>query len=374
MARRPSLKTQSIAILPNHLLIPVEHCGNTLRMSKATRKTTPRLQKQRFSDAELNMLVDTIAAHADLMKSHDMKREVQQKKKDIWQEVARKVSAVETTSRTVRDCCKRWDDLRLWVRNIMSSNRRAVMAKGGGPHSPAKMMPWEETARSFIDPELIEGFREIEMGVTSSPEGGTDEEDARQENTARASTSHQKKRTTTTTTSMADKQATPTGSVPDRVETQPTTPAASVPDIHQTQQPTPTPVGGESLHAPASTEDDLDGNVDLEGVTEVTCPPSPSPRSTTQPHIEPSPTYSSGDPCLHDSDLSTIEEDSTQNAGPVSAPPTTPAPTNTLESCLSRVEAQQEAMLDLLRQYIADGEESRRGIATAIEGTTAAIA
>ncbi|XP_069468370.1 myb-related transcription factor, partner of profilin-like [Ambystoma mexicanum] len=338
-------------------------------MSKATWKTTPRLRKQRLSNAELNMLADTLAAHGDIIKSHDMKSEVQQKKKDIWQEVARKVSAVGTTPRTVRDCQKRWDDLRLGVRNIMASNRRVAMATGRGPHSPAKMMPWEETESSFIDPESIQGFREMEMGAASSPEGDTDEDDAREDNTVRASTSHPKKRATaTTTTTMAAKQVTPTASVPDRADTQPTTPADSVPDTRQTQQPTPIQVGVESLHVPATTEDDKYGNVDQEGVTEVTCPSSPSPLSTPAPHIEHSPTYSSADPCLHDSDLSTIEEDSTQNAGPMSASPTTPAPTNTLESRLSRVEARQESMLELLWQYIADGEDTRWGIATAIAG------
>ncbi|XP_069486171.1 mucin-7-like [Ambystoma mexicanum] len=118
--------------------------------------------------------------------------------------------------------------------------------------------------------------------------------------------------------------------------------------------------------------------------------------------------YSSDDPCLHDSDLRDsdvcpFEEDSTQDVGPVHAPsttpatttpapttpapttpapttpapttppPTTPAPTNTFEACLSRVEARQEAMLDLMRQYIADGEDTRRAIAAAIAGTTTAI-
>ncbi|XP_069469917.1 myb-related transcription factor, partner of profilin-like [Ambystoma mexicanum] len=331
MGQWPSLKTQSIAILQNYQLIPGELCAKPSIMSKATMKTSSRLRKHRFSDAELNMLADTLAAHADIIKSHSLKREVQQQKRDIWQEVARKVSAVGTTLHSVKDCRKRWDDLRLRVRNIMASNRREAMATGGGPHSPAKMMPWEETASSFIDPESIEGFGEMETGAASSPEGGTDEEDGRHDNTARASTSHPKKRATATTTSVAAKQATPTASVPDRAETQPTTPAASVPDTLETQQPTPTSVEGESPQAPATTEDDMDGNVDQEGVTEVTCPPSPSPVSTTPPHIEPSPTYSTADPCLHDLDLSPFEEDSTQNAGPVSAPPTTPAPTNTLE-------------------------------------------
>ncbi|XP_069481477.1 uncharacterized protein [Ambystoma mexicanum] len=252
------------------------------------------------------------------------------------------------------------------------------MATGGGQHSPAKLMPWEETASTFIDPG---SHYEV---------GGTDEEDASQEPSARTSTSRHRPRATATTTPQPDKQARPTGSVPDWVESQQTTPAASVAHTHQDQQHTPTTDGGLSLPAPPTTADVVDANVAPEGVTVVSTIPTPTPLPTHPPHME---AYSSDDPCLHDSDLRDLgvcpfEEDSTQDAGPVNAPSTTPAtttpatttpatttpaPTKTLEARLSRVEARQESMLDLLRQYIADGEDTRRAIATAIAGTTTAI-
>ncbi|XP_069460665.1 myb-related transcription factor, partner of profilin-like [Ambystoma mexicanum] len=257
-------------------------------MSKATPKITPRLRKQHFSDAELNMLADTLAAHADLIKSQNLKREVHQQKKDIWQEVARKVSAVGTTTCSVEDCRKRWDDLCLRVRNIMASNRREAMATCGGPLSPAKMTTWEETASTFIKPESIAGFGEMETGVASSP-GGTEGEDDSQDTTMRASTARTQKRATTTTTSGAAKQATPSASVPDTAETQLTTSTASVPDTLETQQPTPTPVEGESLVAQATTEDDLDKNVDQEGVTEVACHPPQAPCPPPGPKFSPQP-------------------------------------------------------------------------------------
>ncbi|XP_069476334.1 myb-related transcription factor, partner of profilin-like [Ambystoma mexicanum] len=309
-------------------------------MSKATWKTSPSLRKKHFSDAELSMLADTLAAHADVIKDQNLKREVQQRKKEIWQEVACKVSAVGTTPRTVRDCKKRWDDRRRRVRNILASNKREAMATGRGPHSPVKLTTWEETASTFINPESIEEFGEKETGAATSADGGTDGEDGSQDTTTRAPTSPPQKRSTDTTTSGAASQPTPTPSVPDTVDT---------------QLPTTTPVEGEPLEPLATTEDDVEEYVDQEGVTHVGCPHSPSPISTTPPQTQPSPTYSSADPCLHDSDLSPIPEDSTDDAGPVTAPSTTAAPTNSLEVRLVRLESRQEAMLDLLHQYIADG-------------------
>ncbi|XP_069460645.1 nuclear apoptosis-inducing factor 1-like [Ambystoma mexicanum] len=222
------------------------------------------------------MLADTLAQHADIIRCTDMKHAAQIKKKEVWQEVAQTVSAVATTPRTVHNCRKRWDDLRHRVRNILADNRRAAMATGGGPHSPVKLMPWEETASTFIDPESIEGFGEQEVGAASSPE-----EEAK----------------------------------------------------------------------------------------------------------------SSDDPCLHDldlgeSDICLFEEDRYLDVGPTQVPSTTLATTtlaattpatstlaanDSFEARLSRVEARQESMLELMWQQIADGNDSMRAIATAIAAKTAAV-
>ncbi|XP_069486836.1 myb-related transcription factor, partner of profilin-like [Ambystoma mexicanum] len=104
-------------------------------MPKAVKKNTDRLRKERFSREELTMLAETLQEHANVVFSSDMSRAAVQRKKQIWVEVAQKVSAVGTTLRTPKDCRKRWDDLRLLVQSILSSNRNLGMATGGGPHS-----------------------------------------------------------------------------------------------------------------------------------------------------------------------------------------------------------------------------------------------
>ncbi|XP_069492341.1 nuclear apoptosis-inducing factor 1-like [Ambystoma mexicanum] len=114
-------------------------------MPKALKKGAARLRKERFSEEELNMLADSLAENGDFVFSNDMRQPALMQKKEIWAEVAQKVSAVGTTPRTVKDVLKRWDDLRLRVCNIISANRSQGMATGGGAASPIKMTRWEET-------------------------------------------------------------------------------------------------------------------------------------------------------------------------------------------------------------------------------------
>ncbi|XP_069506221.1 myb-related transcription factor, partner of profilin-like [Ambystoma mexicanum] len=316
-------------------------------MSKATRKTTPRLCKKRFSDDERNMLADTLAAHAEEIKLQNLKREVQQSKKEIWEEVARKASAVGTTPRTVKDCKKRWDDLRLRVQNILASNRREAMATGGGPHSPAKLSRWEETCSTFIQMESIEGFGEMETGAATSGDGGIDGEDVSEGPTTRASTSRPKTTATDKSTSGAASQPKPTPRASGQTMAAHEGPT-STPDTVDTELATP--VEGEAVAPLSNIDTAVEEFVDQDGLTHVPCPHSQSPASTPKPHTQPSPTCSSADPLLHDSDLSSLPEDSTANEGPVAAPSTTAAPTTNLEARLARVEARQDSMLDLLRQ------------------------
>ncbi|XP_069461435.1 myb-related transcription factor, partner of profilin-like [Ambystoma mexicanum] len=143
-------------------------------MPKAPKKGSARFRKERFSQDELQMLVDTLHEHAGTVFNSNMRREAVLRKKEIWALVGQKVSAVGNTPRTVEDCHKRWDDLRLWVRNILSANRTQALETGGGPSSPIKLTPWEETCASMIGPESIEGVGEMECGATSSADGGSE--------------------------------------------------------------------------------------------------------------------------------------------------------------------------------------------------------
>ncbi|XP_069492391.1 nuclear apoptosis-inducing factor 1-like [Ambystoma mexicanum] len=92
-------------------------------MPKALKKGAAHLRKECFSEEELNMLSDTLAENGDVVFSTDMRRPALLRKKEIWAEEARKVSAAGTTPRMVKDVQKRWDDLRQRVRNILAANR-----------------------------------------------------------------------------------------------------------------------------------------------------------------------------------------------------------------------------------------------------------
>ncbi|XP_069488952.1 myb-related transcription factor, partner of profilin-like [Ambystoma mexicanum] len=138
-------------------------------MPKAFKKSTDRQRKEKFTPEELNMLTQTLAENADVVFANDMQRPTILKKKAIWEQVAVKVSAVGTSTRTVRECRKRWDDLRLRVRGILAENHR--IASEGGAGSPTRLKEWEETCGNLIAVESIEGVGSMEVGVGSHTDG-----------------------------------------------------------------------------------------------------------------------------------------------------------------------------------------------------------
>ncbi|XP_069465697.1 nuclear apoptosis-inducing factor 1-like [Ambystoma mexicanum] len=115
-------------------------------MPKSLKKSADRLRKERFSQEELNMLAETLQEHAEVVFSTNMSRPALLRKKAIWAEVAQKVSAVGTTLRAPKDIRKRWDDLRLCVRNILAVNRKRGMATGGGTQSDTDEQDTREDA------------------------------------------------------------------------------------------------------------------------------------------------------------------------------------------------------------------------------------
>ncbi|XP_069492362.1 myb-related transcription factor, partner of profilin-like [Ambystoma mexicanum] len=163
-------------------------------MPKALKKGAACHFKIRFSVEELNMLTDTLAANVEVVFMQDNRRAAQMRKKEIWEEVAHKVSAVGTTPRTIKDVRKRWDDLRLRVRSILAANRSQGIGTGGGGGSPIKMTHWEETCASTIGIETIEGVEEMERGVPSSADGGSQSDSEDQDSAAQATTPMKKAR------------------------------------------------------------------------------------------------------------------------------------------------------------------------------------
>ncbi|XP_069506172.1 myb-related transcription factor, partner of profilin-like [Ambystoma mexicanum] len=141
-------------------------------MPKALKKATDRQRKEKFSTEELLMLTQTLSDNAAVVFANDMRRETLLKQKAIWVEVGMKVSAVGSSTRTVRECRKKRDDLRLRVRMILAENHKTATAGGSG--SPIKLKEWEETCTNLIRVECIEGVGRMEHGVADTSDGATE--------------------------------------------------------------------------------------------------------------------------------------------------------------------------------------------------------
>ncbi|XP_069481443.1 nuclear apoptosis-inducing factor 1-like [Ambystoma mexicanum] len=155
-------------------------------MPKAVKKRAVRQRKERFSNEELTMLADTLAANTEVVFANDMWRPALIKKKEIWAEVAQKVSAVGSTPRIVKDVRKLWEDLRLSVRSILAANRSLAMGTGGGGGSPIKLQECKETCASTIGVESIEGVGEMERSMPSSSDGGSQSDSEEQDSGTQA--------------------------------------------------------------------------------------------------------------------------------------------------------------------------------------------
>ncbi|XP_069495780.1 vomeronasal type-2 receptor 26-like [Ambystoma mexicanum] len=247
------------------------------------------------------MLTDTLVTHADKVFSTDLKRPAQLGKKESWEEVPRKVTAVGTSTRTVKDIKKRWDDLHLRVRNILSAKRREAMATGSRDHSPTKLTRWEETCSTTISMESIQRFGDMEAGVPTSADGGTDADSEGQEAAAQAMTSSKGSRASQEGTGPSTSGATPTPRLPHR-------PAPAIqgrpPEKEKTSETPPKDTA--TLELSTVVEAEVDGTV-----------------------------------CCHQLNWGAISD---------------------MEARMTRIEARQDRMIELVLQYVAEGELTRRKI------------
>ncbi|XP_069488728.1 uncharacterized protein [Ambystoma mexicanum] len=335
-------------------------------MSKALKKTSDRQRKEKFTPEELIMLTSTLAANAVVVFANDMRREAIIKKKAIWDEVARKVSAVGTTTRSVKDCRKRWDDLRLRVQNILSVNRNLAMATGGGAESPLKMKEWEETCASTIGVEAIEGVGDMEHGVAISSDGGspTDNGDtstaARTPTAAKKARMHERGDTATTSRgtgrtvhlqrakgSRSTITSQPEGTAPVVAEPTQVCPIIAEMSTESTHSAATSSTGEAAATAPATDEEDATDILQLSH--------NPSPTWS----IEGSPRATSGSAIHGAHDTHTVEgawspQLSSPDAGSTDqGAPSSPAAPTTLAD-LATITQRQEDITALVAQHVAE--------------------
>ncbi|XP_069502308.1 myb-related transcription factor, partner of profilin-like [Ambystoma mexicanum] len=349
-------------------------------MPKALKKGAARLRKKRLSEEELNMLADTLTENAEVVFAADRRRPAQLCKKEIWEEVARKVSAVGTTPHTVKDVRKRWDDLRLRIQNILLANRSQGMATGGGGASPIKMTSWEETCASTIGMELIEGVGDMERGAPSSADGGTQSDSEAQDPTEQPTTPVKKARGM----EGANMPSTSRGTVRPGLAHKPKPTLEATAQMREratTTAPTPAtttqePVPEGSVSTASSTVRDAAATAPLsDDDAHSPTPGKPATPSPLQsPHLAPPSTHNASS-----HELSTVESwpgsfsltGSMHDAAPLLHAASTSTVVRDRQEGITTIQQRQEELTVLVTQHISEGAQAReefRECATSIKG------
>ncbi|XP_069486223.1 myb-related transcription factor, partner of profilin-like [Ambystoma mexicanum] len=352
-------------------------------MPKAIKKGASRQRKERFSEDELNMLADTLAENADVVFASDLKRAAQLKKKEVWELVGHRVSVVGTTPRTVKDLKKRWDHLRLLVRNILSANQSQGLATGGGSNSLIKLSRWEETCASTIGRESIDEVADMERGASSSADGGRDTDSDAEDSAAPATTPSKRARSREDTNRLSTSKGTGKAHQPSRTKApqdgreqghQRTATAPTVPTPVQSAAVEPvadgslsaanSSVGEAAATAPQSGDEELSQGevcVPEEDNRSLEVAATPSPGQTPQytpistPHgnlhvqpggeAEPEAWNPTEDP---------------PELGPLPNVPSTSTGVRDGEFRMAQMEARQQELAGLVKQYVSDGDVTRK--------------
>ncbi|XP_063819383.1 myb-related transcription factor, partner of profilin-like [Pseudophryne corroboree] len=128
----------------------------------------------RYTEAENCALVDGVDRSYDVLYGPRAQSTAAKTKRNIWDAIARQVTAVSGNRRSTRNCMKRYSDCRRQTKKKMGIQRRDETATGGGPALNLKWLPWENVIKRRMNPAMVEGVR---GGVDSIRPAGFPEEE-----------------------------------------------------------------------------------------------------------------------------------------------------------------------------------------------------
>ncbi|KAM4697816.1 uncharacterized protein WCC33_013420 [Rhinophrynus dorsalis] len=125
----------------------------------------PRLRKMRFSDEELNVLVQEVHDNVRQLFGDLSMKTPSAVKNQIWEDILTKVNAVGVTTRTVHELKKRWHDLRRRTKMKLSVFERSAHQIMGGPLS-FQPYPNQRLVQETIHPQQILGISDLDTSNT----------------------------------------------------------------------------------------------------------------------------------------------------------------------------------------------------------------
>ncbi|XP_062620352.1 nuclear apoptosis-inducing factor 1-like [Saccostrea cucullata] len=117
-----------------------------------------RKKKPRFSEKEIEILVQGVKERSDVINSKFSDMISNTKKKQAWVEILESVNAVSFSKRTVDEIKKKWDDVKRGTKKRASAVQKERCKTGSGKLEIIPLSPMEEDIVSVMGEERIFGF------------------------------------------------------------------------------------------------------------------------------------------------------------------------------------------------------------------------
>ncbi|MGH0167432.1 UNVERIFIED_CONTAM: hypothetical protein FKN15_052549 [Acipenser sinensis] len=139
----------------------------TSSASRRWQEGPTRKRKQRFSDADLDHLLEEVEKNRTTLFGTPETPTNPLESSRTWAKIARNISAVGKVPRDGTSCRKRWNDARRQVKKRMADLTRATW------RTVDTLTPWEMKVASLIPTEEVEGLGVLEAGF-QTPESSED--------------------------------------------------------------------------------------------------------------------------------------------------------------------------------------------------------
>lgn len=117
-----------------------------------------RKRKPRFSEREVDIMVERIYENADILFSRFSDTLTSKKKKIAWGSIVESVNATSFVHRTTEEVKKKWEDLKRVVKRRAAEVRKDRSRTGGGPSSVEPLSSTEELVVSLLGEARIYGL------------------------------------------------------------------------------------------------------------------------------------------------------------------------------------------------------------------------
>jgi hypothetical protein len=121
--------------------------------------TTKASRKSRYSDTELNVLVDNIAKHYVTITSKFTDVVTNGKKNKVWASITTSVNSCGVTLRTVSEIRKKWDDLKSRTKAKAALLKRELSKTGGGKKTKIELTDLERRIIALLGETRIKGVK-----------------------------------------------------------------------------------------------------------------------------------------------------------------------------------------------------------------------